>query len=153
MLEVLRNFRGLPHRTEFVAEIEGVRWYDDSKGTNVGAAIAALQGLDRGDETRTVLIAGGDCKGADFAPLAPALGRCARALVLLGRDAAAVARVAPAGLATVRATDMDDAVAKAAGLARRGDRVLLSPACASFDMFEGYAQRGDRFKQAVRRLA
>jgi UDP-N-acetylmuramoylalanine--D-glutamate ligase len=153
MLKVLRNFRGLPHRTEFVAEIDAVRWYDDSKGTNVGASIAALQGLDRGDETRTVLIAGGDCKGADFTPLAPVLARCARALVLLGRDAAAVAAIVPAALATVHAADMDDAVAKAAGLARRGDRVLLSPACASFDMFEGYAQRGDRFKQAVRRLA
>ncbi|MGB5200846.1 MAG: cyanophycin synthetase, partial [Sedimenticolaceae bacterium] len=129
-----------------------VSWYNDSKGTNVGAAIAALQGLDRGDATRTVLIAGGDCKDADFAPLAPVLERCARALVMLGRDAAAVAAVAPAALAAVRAADMDDAVAKAAGLARRGDRVLLSPACASFDMFDDYAQRGDRFKQAVRRL-
>ena len=153
MLEVLRNFHGLPHRTEFVAEIDGVCWYNDSKGTNVGAAIAALQGLDRGDATRTVLIAGGDCKGADFAPLAPVLERRARALVLLGRDAAAVAAVAPPALAAVRAADMDDAVAKAAGLAQRGDRVLLSPACASFDMFDNYAQRGDRFKQAVRRLA
>ena len=75
MLDALRRFRGLPHRTEFVAEIDGVTWYNDSKGTNVGAAIAALQGLDRGDASRTVLIAGGDCKGADFAPLAPVLTR------------------------------------------------------------------------------
>ena len=152
MLEVLRAFPGLPHRTQFVAEIDGVSWYNDSKGTNVGASIAALQGLDKDDETRTVLIAGGDCKGADFAALGPVLARCARGVVLIGRDAPAIAAVVPASVAQVAARDMDDAVAKAASLARPGDRVLLSPACASFDMFSDYRQRGDRFTQAVRRL-
>lgn len=151
MLDVLRAFRGLPHRTEFVAEIDGVAWYNDSKGTNVGASIAALQGLDLGDASRTVLIAGGECKGADFRALGPVLARCARAVVLIGRDAADIAAVVPAAVPRANAKDMDDAVAQAAGLAQPGDRVLLSPACASFDMFTGYAQRGDRFMQAVRR--
>ena len=153
MLEVLRSFRGLPHRTEFVAEINGVRWYNDSKGTNVGASIAALEGLDRGDDTRTVLIAGGDCKGADFSALGAVLAACARAVVLIGRDAESVAAVVPGSMDRVMAADMDEAVARAAEMALPGDRVLLSPACASFDMFSGYAQRGDRFMQAVRRLA
>lgn len=153
MLDVLRSYRGLPHRTEFVAEINSVRWYNDSKGTNVGASIAAMEGLHRGDETRTVLIAGGDCKGADFSALTPVLRGCARAVVLIGRDAASIATVVPESIERVLATDMDEAVARAAERALPGDRVLLSPACASFDMFSGYAQRGDRFMQAVRRLA
>lgn len=153
MLEVLRSFRGLPHRTEFVAEINGVSWYNDSKGTNVGASVAALQGLDCNDMTRTVLIAGGDCKGADFSQLTPVLAQCARAVVLIGRDAPHIAAVVPASVEKVTARDMDDAVEKAAALALPGDRVLLSPACASFDMFKDYAQRGDRFMQAVRRRA
>jgi len=151
MAETLRCFRGLPHRTEFVAEIDCVRWYNDSKGTNPGAAIAALRGLAETGAGRTVLIAGGDCKGADFTPLTSVLADCARAVVLIGRDSAAVAAVLPEGLPQSTAVDMDDAVAKAAALAHAGDRVLLSPACASFDMFSGYAQRGDRFVQAVRR--
>jgi UDP-N-acetylmuramoylalanine--D-glutamate ligase len=153
MLEVLRSFRGLPHRTEYVAEISAVRWYNDSKGTNVGASVAALEGLHRADETRTVLIAGGDCKGADFSALTPVLSTCARTVVLIGRDAASVAAVIPDSVPHILAADMDEAVARAAEMALPGDRVLLSPACASFDMFSGYAQRGDRFMQAVRRLA
>lgn len=153
MLDVLRQFRGLPHRTEFVAEFAGVRWYNDSKGTNVGATIAALQGFDRADETRTVLIAGGDCKGAEFSSLSPVLKSCARGVVLIGRDAASIAAAIPAEVPYVMASNMDDAVRQAATLCRSGDQVLLSPACASFDMFTGYAQRGDRFMQAVRRLA
>ena len=152
MAEVLRSYRGLPHRTEFVAEINGVRWYNDSKATNVGASLAALEGLHEDDDTRIVLIAGGDCKAADFSALTPALESCARAVVLIGRDAEAVAAAVPAGLDRVQAADMDEAVGRAAELALPGDRVLLSPACASFDMFSGYAQRGDRFMQAVRRL-
>ena len=151
MGKVLRIFRGLPHRTEFVAEIDGVTWYNDSKGTNVGAAIAALQGVSGSDGSRTVLIAGGDCKGADFAPLAQVLAACARAVVLIGRDAAAIAAVVPESVGQAGARDMEEAVAKAASLARPGDRVLLSPACASFDMFASYMDRGDRFMQAVRR--
>ncbi|MDJ0740175.1 MAG: UDP-N-acetylmuramoyl-L-alanine--D-glutamate ligase [Gammaproteobacteria bacterium] len=153
MLDTLRSFRGLPHRTEFVAEIDGVSWYNDSKATNVGAAVAALQGLDRGDASRSVLIAGGDCKDADFTPLTDVIARCTRAVVLIGRDAGELAAVVPAGVTSVRAADIDDAVAAAARLAVAGDRVLLSPACASFDMFSGFAERGERFMQAVRRLA
>lgn len=153
MLDTLRSFRGLPHRTEFVAEIDGVRWYNDSKGTNVGAAIAALEGLHRDDATRTVLIAGGDCKGAVFAPLPPVLERCARGVVLIGRDAGDIAAVLPQVLAPEFADDMRDAVARAAAMAQPGDRVLLSPACASFDMFSGFAERGERFMQAVRERA
>lgn len=152
MLEVLRTFRGLPHRTEFVDEIRGVSWFNDSKGTNVGASIAALQGLHRNDASRTVLIAGGDCKGADFAPLTPVLARCARAVVLIGRDARLIERAVPDGVDAVGARDMHDAVSQAAGLARPGDRVLLSPACASLDMFSSYVQRGEVFMQAVRGL-
>jgi UDP-N-acetylmuramoylalanine--D-glutamate ligase len=151
MLDVLRRFPGLPHRTQFVAEIGGVTWYNDSKGTNPGAACAALLGLDRGDDSRTVLIAGGDGKGAEFSSLAPVLASCARAVVLIGRDAERIAAVVPAGIVCAKAADMDDAVLRAAGLARAGDRVLLSPACASFDMFSGYAERGECFVAAVRR--
>jgi UDP-N-acetylmuramoylalanine--D-glutamate ligase len=152
MRQAVIGFTGLLHRTQWVAEHAGVTWINDSKGTNVGAAVAALQGLDAGDDSRTVLIAGGDAKGADFAPLAPALAACARAIVLIGRDADRIAAVVPGGLDCVRATDMGDAVKRAAALARPGDRVLLSPACASFDMFSGYAERGDVFMRAVRRL-
>lgn len=151
MLDTLRDFRGLPHRTEFVAEHDGVTWYNDSKGTNVGATVAALRGLDRGDDSRTVLIAGGDCKGADFSELAATAPGRVRALVLIGRDASAIAAAIPASIPRVAASDMDDAVDQAAGLAVPGDRVLLSPGCASFDMFSGFAERGERFMQAVRR--
>ena len=131
MLEVLRSFRGLPHRTEFVAEIDDVSWYNDSKGTNVGAVVAALQGLDKADASRTVLIAGGDCKGADFAELGTVLEGRVRAVVLIGRDAGEIAAVVPASVPQVTADDMDDAVAQAASLALAGDRVLLSPGCAT----------------------
>lgn len=153
MCEVLRGFRGLPHRTEFVRERQGVRWYNDSKGTNVGATVAALRGLHPGDGTRTVLIAGGDCKGADFSALGAVLADCVAAVVLIGRDARQIGAVVPESIVCEYAQDIDDAVDRAARLARPGDRVLLSPACASFDMFDSYAQRGDRFMQAVRELA
>jgi UDP-N-acetylmuramoylalanine--D-glutamate ligase len=152
MVAVLQRFRGLAHRTQLVEEIAGVRWYNDSKGTTPGAAGAALLGLDGGDASRTVLIAGGDAKGADFSSLTPLLARCARAVVLIGRDAERVAAAVPPELPVARAADMDDAVAQAARLAQPGDRVLLSPGCASFDMFSGYAERGERFAAAVRRL-
>jgi len=153
MLDTLRSFRGLPHRTEFVAEIDGVSWFNDSKGTNVGATVAALQGLDRGDASRTVLIAGGDCKGAEFSVLTDVLARCVRGVVLIGRDASEIAAVIPDSVEQALAAGMDDAVEKAAAMASPGDRVLLSPACASFDMFSGFAERGERFMQAVRRHA
>jgi len=152
MCEVLRGFPGLPHRTQFVAELGGVHWYNDSKGTNVGACIAALEGLAQGDATRTVLIAGGDCKGADFAELVPAIESHVRALVLIGRDAQDIARAVAGRVLVHHAEDMADAVRQAAELSRPGDRVLLSPACASFDMFRDYMERGDAFMTAVGRL-
>ncbi len=152
MLLAIRNFRGLAHRTWFVAEINHVRWYNDSKGTNVGASIAALEGLDMADESRSILIAGGDCKGADFSPLATLLPTYVRALVLIGRDAPEIDKAVDGAVPGVNAVDMNDAVRLAADLARPGDRVLLSPACASFDMYENYMQRGEAFMEAVGRL-
>ena len=153
MLEALRAFPGLPHRTQFVAEQDGVAWYNDSKGTNVGATIAALKGLatDLG-EGRIVLIAGGEAKGADFTPLRPVVEQTARAVVLLGRDAEQIETALVGSAPVLHAADMADAVRLAAAEAHAGDRVLLSPACASFDMFEGYAQRGEVFIAAVREL-
>ena len=143
----LRTFAGLRHRTQWVGERDGVTWINDSKGTNVGATTAALQGLPG----KQVLIAGGDGKGADFTPLRPLLARHARALVLLGRDAprieAAVGDVVP----LEHAGDLQGAVEAAARWAQPGDNVLFSPACASFDMFDNYAARGEAFIAAVRR--
>jgi UDP-N-acetylmuramoylalanine--D-glutamate ligase len=156
MLCTLAGFAGLPHRTQFIKESASVRWYNDSKGTNVGACAAALEGLAGGDGTRTVLIAGGVGKGADFAPLAPAVARYARAVILLGQDAPLIAKALGDALGDkvplIQARDMDDAVLLAAGCAEPGDRVLLSPACASFDMFKDYQQRGEMFVDAVARL-
>lgn len=149
IVAALTSFRGLPHRVSLVAEIAGVRFYDDSKGTNVGATLAALSGF----EVPVVLIAGGDGKGQDFAPLAPACERFARAVVLLGRDAPRIrAALTPAHVPVIDAQDMDDAVRKAASLAHPGDVVLLSPACASFDMFRDYVHRAKAFVAAVSRL-
>ena len=154
MLAALRAFRGLAHRTVLIAEHDGVRWFDDSKGTNPGATAAALTGLvDPREGARAVLIAGGDCKGADFHGLAATLARTARAVVLIGRDAPLIER-AVAGLVTVEhAADMTEAVRLAARLARPGDSVLLSPGCASFDMFDNYEHRGRVFAAAVQGLS
>lgn len=151
--EVLRRFAGLSHRSALVGERAGVRWYDDSKGTNPGATVAALDGLvSATGPGRAVLIAGGDGKGGDFTPLRPAVQRAARAVVLIGRDADLIARVLDGVVPLVRATSMADAVQRAAELARPGDLVLLSPACASFDMFDNYAHRGRAFAEAFRGL-
>ncbi len=149
LLDALRAFKGLPHRVERVAEINGVIYYDDSKGTNVGATVAALQGLGR----RAVLIAGGEGKGQDFSPLGPVAASHARAVVLIGRDAEKIsAALQGCGVAVVRAHDMADAVRLSAALAQPGDAVLLSPACASFDMFRNYAHRAEVFVGAVHAL-
>jgi UDP-N-acetylmuramoylalanine--D-glutamate ligase len=146
--QAVRNFRGLPHRTQRVAERDDVQWIDDSKGTNVGATVAALAGMTR----PVVLIAGGDGKGQDFATLRPAVAAHARAVVLIGRDAPQI-EAALAGSAPLRrARDMGEAVRAARALAQRGDVVLLSPACASFDMFRNYAHRGEVFVEAVREV-
>lgn len=152
MLKSLMGFSGLAHRTQFIKESAGVRWYNDSKGTNVGASVAALEGLSTGDATRTVLIAGGDGKGADFSLLTPAVVRHARAVILLGKDAPRIARALGDSVPLINAKNMDDAVLLAAGCAEPGDRVLLSPACASFDMYKNYQQRGEMFVDAVARL-
>jgi len=141
-------FTGLPHRMQSVGEHAGVQWINDSKGTNVGATVAALQGLS----APIVLIAGGDGKGADFTPLRDAVGGT-RAVVLIGRDAPALRTALQGSTELLDAVDMHDAVAKASSLARPGDVVLLSPACASFDMFDNYQQRGDQFVAAVRGLS
>ena len=153
MLPVLRSFRGLPHRVEKIAEIDGVTWYDDSKGTNVGATVAALAGLGDGVGRKSVVILGGDGKQQDFSPLRDAVARHARAAILIGRDGPAIAQaIAAAGIKTETATDMDDAVRRAAALAQRGDAALLSPACASFDMFRNYEHRAQVFVAAVQAL-
>ncbi|WP_439645631.1 UDP-N-acetylmuramoyl-L-alanine--D-glutamate ligase [Candidatus Thiosymbion oneisti] len=153
MLEALRTFRGLPHRTDLVATKGDIDWYDDSKGTNPGATVAALKGLvDPAGPRRAVLIAGGEGKGADFTPLVAVVERMARAVVLIGRDAPLIERVLDGRAKILRARDMIDAVRRALSAARPGDCVLLSPACASFDMFEDYAHRGRVFAAAVEAL-
>ncbi|MGQ0657044.1 MAG: UDP-N-acetylmuramoyl-L-alanine--D-glutamate ligase [Chromatiales bacterium] len=151
MTATLRDFGGLPHRCQWVARIESVDWFNDSKGTNVGATVAAILGLAEG--RRVVLIAGGDGKGQDFAELAEAAAGRLRAAVVMGRDGPAIERALSPRVPVLRAGNMDDAVAQAAGLAARGDAVLLSPACASFDMFRDYAHRGEVFTRAVQTRA
>jgi len=151
LLRGLAHFKGLPHRVEKVAEIEGVTYYDDSKGTNVGATEAALYGL--GDR-KAVVILGGDGKGQDFGPLKAAVAANARAVVLIGRDASLIgAAIAGSGVNVHPAVSLPDAVAQAQRLARPGDAVLLSPACASFDMFRNYVHRAEVFIEAVNKLA
>jgi UDP-N-acetylmuramoylalanine--D-glutamate ligase len=157
LLHGLRDYQGEPHRVELVAAIEGIDYYDDSKGTNVGATVAALNGLGKafgGANQRIVLIAGGDGKGQDFAPLAEPCSRFVRAIVLIGRDAPKLrAAIEASGVAMFDCVTLPDAVEKAAALAMSGDAVLLSPACASMDMFTNYAHRAQVFCDAVRELA
>jgi UDP-N-acetylmuramoylalanine--D-glutamate ligase len=155
VLDTLRTFRGLPHRVEHVRTIDGVGFYDDSKGTNVGSTVAALNGFARqlGAGRRVVLIAGGDGKQQDFGPLRNAVADNARAVVLIGRDAPLIERaIGSAGVPVTHASSMETAVARAAAAARDGDVVLLSPACASFDMFRNYRHRGEVFRAAVEGL-
>ena len=156
MLESLKAFAGLPHRTQWLACIDGVNWYNDSKATNAGAAIAALEGLPG----RHVLIAGGQAKETDFSALARVVAGHCRAVILLGRDAPLLERAicraaveADCELPVQRADDMSHAVALAGEKAQPGDNVLLSPACASFDMFRNFEARGEAFAEAVRQWA
>jgi UDP-N-acetylmuramoylalanine--D-glutamate ligase len=149
MLSALEAFPGLPHRSQWIAEVAGVRYIDDSKGTNVGATIAAVDGLPG----PLVMIAGGVGKGQDFAPLAAAFRHKVRQVILIGQDAPALEQVLRGVCGTSRAASMEEAVAAAADAAQPGDTVLLSPACASFDMFRDYGQRGDAFAAAVRARA
>jgi UDP-N-acetylmuramoylalanine--D-glutamate ligase len=157
LLHGLRDYAGEPHRVELVASIDNVEYYDDSKGTNVGATVAALEGLGKsfGEADRQILlVAGGDGKGQDFAPLGGPCSRYVRAVLLIGRDAPAVrAAIEPTGVPCFDLDDLPSAVRRAAGLARSGDVVLLSPACASLDMFTNYAHRAQVFVDTVRELA
>jgi UDP-N-acetylmuramoylalanine--D-glutamate ligase len=149
MCEALESFPGLPHRSAWVADIAGVRYIDDSKGTNVGATIAAVAGLPG----PLLLIAGGEGKGQDFAPLAAAFRDKVRRVVLIGKDAPALEAALAGVCPTERAATLPGAVRAAAAAARAGDTVLLSPACASLDMFRDYNHRGDVFAAAVRARA
>jgi UDP-N-acetylmuramoylalanine--D-glutamate ligase len=152
MLYGLREYRGEPHRVEPVAIVNEVEYFDDSKGTNVGATVAALQGL--GAERRVVVILGGDGKGQDFAPLRGPVSRFARGVVLIGRDGPRMRDVLQdCGVPLQDAVDMHAAVAQATGMAHIGDAVLMSPACASFDMFDNYGHRAKVFCDAVAELA
>ncbi len=152
MLYGLREYRGEPHRVELVGLVQDVEYFDDSKGTNVGATVAALEGL--GADRQLVLILGGEGKGQDFSPLAAPVARHCRAVVLIGRDAPLIRLALDAGgVPLLDATSMDDAVQQAAGLAHAGDAVLMSPACASFDMFDNYEHRARVFCGAVAELA
>jgi len=144
-LQAAREFSGLPHRSQLVRERRGVRFVNDSKGTNVGATVAAVAGL----EGKLVLIAGGLGKGQDFAPLREALRGRTRAVLVIGKDGPAIARVLASEHPVHAARDLGEAVTLAAELARPGDTVLLSPACASMDMFRDYAERGEAFAAAV----
>ncbi|SDH53908.1 UDP-N-acetylmuramoylalanine--D-glutamate ligase [Pseudomonas flavescens] len=152
MLDTLKGFTGLPHRCQWVGEHAGVSYYDDSKATNVGAALAAIEGLGADIAGKLVLIAGGDGKGADFSSLGKPVAAHCRAVVLLGRDAERLAAVLEAVVDIVRVDSLQAAVEQAAALAQRGDAVLLSPACASLDMFKNFEERGRLFAQAVEAL-
>ena len=155
LLHGLRDYTGEPHRVELIMTIREVEYYDDSKGTNVGATVAALQGLGHGGKpNRLLLIAGGDGKGQDFAPLAAPLAKYGRAVFLIGRDAAAIrTAVSATGIDLIDCACLEEAVQQAGAMAQSGDAVLLSPACASLDMFRNYAHRAEVFVDAVRELA
>ncbi|PID33657.1 MAG: UDP-N-acetylmuramoyl-L-alanine--D-glutamate ligase [Thiotrichales bacterium] len=150
MLEAVEAFTGMAHRTEWVAKIHNVNWYNDSKGTNVGATLAALSGLSG----KTVLIAGGQGKGADFLPLQRVITKQARGVVLMGEDAKKIAACIDSSIPVVFVKSMKQAVVEANKLAQSADNdnVLLSPACASFDMFSNYIERGQQFIQAVKEI-
>ncbi len=148
MITALKEFKGLPHRTQLVAQIDGVNWINDSKATNVGAAIAAMLGLSG----KHVLIAGGVGKGADFSDLTGVVEQHCRAVILIGEDADKIQSVMPKNVIVKHVADMQSAVLSAKELALPGDNVLLAPACASFDMFDNFEHRGDVFIQSVQAL-
>lgn len=152
MLQTLKTFRGLAHRCEFVAEKNGIRFYNDSKGTNVGATLAAIDGLGAPlahQHNKLVVILGGEGKGQDFKPLAAALHRYARTAVLIGQDAALIEQAIAGKVAVQHAATLEQAVTIATEQSVAGDAVLLSPACASFDMFLNYQDRGEQFIKYV----
>lgn len=150
LLHGLRDYAGEPHRVELIAAFDDIEFFDDSKGTNVGATVAALSGLSK----HVVLIAGGDGKGQDFSPLAEPVAQYARAVILIGRDAPLIREaLGNTGVTLVDAPTLEAAVREAAAIAQPGDAVLLSPACASFDMFRNYEHRAQVFHEAVAALA
>ncbi len=148
MLMALRDFEGLPHRCRYVCDKAGVRWINDSKATNVGACIAAIEGL--ADAGEIILIAGGVGKAQDFSPLTAVIDKYVRDVILLGQDAGEIERILPRHVGVSKVATLRDAVIEAKCKAHAGDQVLLSPACASFDMFSSYEQRGEAFEQLVR---
>ena len=148
-MKALQDFRGLPHRCAFVAEIDGARWYNDSKGTNVGSTLAAVRGLP----SPVVWLGGGQGKGQDFAPLASALAAKGSAAILFGEDAAKIEAAIDGAVPVYREATMADALRRARTLTVPGASVLLSPACASFDQFKSYVDRGQQFEAAVKEMA
>ncbi|OFE11141.1 hypothetical protein PHACT_14935 [Pseudohongiella acticola] len=152
MVTTLREFSGLPHRCQLLRNLRGVDYFNDSKGTNVGATLVAIESVAERTRGELILIAGGIGKDADFSPLLPALEQYVKRVVLIGRDADKLARLIGSRADIMRATSMEEAVAEAASSALSGDAVLLSPACASFDMFKDFAHRGRVFAAAVEAL-
>lgn len=152
MLKTLIEFKGLPHRCQLVRERNGVRWYNDSKGTNVGATLAAIDGLGPEIQGKLILIAGGVGKNADFSPLVPAIEKYVRTVVLIGEAAEILAEVIDSRTEVRFAKSMEDAIAIADEVALAGDSILLSPACASFDMFNNFEHRGEVFAKLVEEL-
>jgi UDP-N-acetylmuramoylalanine--D-glutamate ligase len=153
MCSALRAFKGLPHRSEVIARINGVSWVNDTKGTNVGATLAAINGIGATLEGRLILLAGGVGKGADFTPLAAPLAQCARQALLFGLDAPRLAQALVGHVATQQVDDLTQAMQIAFEIAQPGDCVLLSPACASLDQFANYQARGELFRHWVQRQA
>jgi len=150
MLQTLKEFAGLPHRCQWVSDIAGVSYYNDSKGTNVGACNAALRGL--GQSNNVILLAGGQGKGADFSDLGEALSTHGKLLIVFGEDADLIAAALQKVITTEKVGSLEAAVKLASEQSETGDIVLLSPACASFDMFENYEKRGEAFMAAVEAL-
>jgi UDP-N-acetylmuramoylalanine--D-glutamate ligase len=148
MCKALKTFEGLSHRMQRVAKIAGVTWVNDSKATNIGACVAALQGYDR----KVVLIAGGDAKGADMNELVPSIKEKAKSVVLMGKDAGLIEQALDGCVPVFKAANIKEAVKIAAGIAQSGESVLLSPACASLDQYKNYQDRGDKFAEAVLEL-
>lgn len=152
MLATLREFGGLPHRCQWVASAGDINWYNDSKGTNVGATIAAVEGLGDITAGKIILIAGGQGKGMDFSPLRNVMTKYVKTLILFGEDASKIANALAGSTELMMVSDLSEAVTQANTLAQAGDNVLLSPACASFDMFRNYEHRGEVFTELVKKL-
>ncbi|MDX1695232.1 MAG: UDP-N-acetylmuramoyl-L-alanine--D-glutamate ligase [Ketobacteraceae bacterium] len=152
MICTLEEFEGLPHRCQWVANVQGVDWFNDSKGTNVGAAVAAINGIGADTRGKLILIAGGEGKDADFSLLKSPVKRYVRKVILIGRDAALIASEIAADADVTRVRDLQEAVSLAHHEAKKQDAVVLSPACASFDMFDGFEDRGNQFMQLVHGL-